>query len=111
LKSIKKEKSSVKSSSQHFFSLARIKSQTLITKSDLSNKLKKISSGNELKSYLLNCSSSLKVKTFNHNEEINFQNKNIGIDKTNENSFIQQQPKSLVNKEVIERVLRIKKSI
>ena len=110
MKSIKKEKISVKHTSKHFFSLTRIKSEHLITKSDLSNKLKIISSGNELKSYLLNCSSGLKVETFDHNVDINFQHKNIVNDKTIENS-IQQQPKNLIYKEVIERVLRINKSV
>ena len=100
MKSTRKENKPMKDSSKHFFSFNKVKSQHLITKSDLSNKLKILSSGNELKSYLLNCSTSLKVepisqitRTIEHTAEVP-----------------QQQPSnSLVYKDIIKRVLKINK--
>lgn len=106
--------------------LLRAKNQNLITKSDLSNKIKlnnKLNrSGSELKSYLLNensCNIKLETSINVNNSNINVEDNNPNVNNNNNeiniisNEQQQQQPKqskSLIYTEIIKRVLKMKKS-
>ncbi len=104
------------------FSLARIRTHNkpLITKSDLSGKLKYtqfIRSGSELKKFLLNNTSNIKVEPSSDaliaNDETTSQLRNNLL---NENVNVaacqlEHTPDSLYNNEIIKRVLKMKHNV